>query len=512
MGSAGDFQLNIRNFNASGCSFTDVRGNLNNNHHCHVHGNHINHGPELERGKPLSRRVGRTALMLGALGIKKLSKVVSLNAIHDSSERHPPPKCHPETRILVLDLISRWIEDPNSTSSVLWLYGPAGVGKSAILQSLAEKYCLLERLFGASFFFSRGKPGRDQGHFLFSTIAYQLALNLPYLRTPIDSAMQANPTLDTKSMTVQMRSLIIDSFRKLSENIEHTPTIIVDGLDECDDHKIQTCILEIIYEAVAIHKIPLRFLIASRPESHIQKAFDQPKLRSITKRIALDESFNPSRDIEIYLRTGFEGIREQNSSLMAHVVPQWPEPKVLNFLVQKASGQFVYASTVLNFVGAEGCDPISQLDILLQPSPSNGTLFSSLDDLYSQILSTYPLPSREKLICVLGTILAIDSPQPPVVIGDLLGMNAAEVELVLCRLHSLIKFPDIRSENFKKYTGVGENRCKEYGIRLLHASFHDYLVDESRSSHFFIDTNVFRAQITKAGFLLMAKWISRPWR
>jgi uridine kinase len=131
------------------------------------------------------------------------------------------------------------------------LYGPAGAGKSAILQSLAEQCYSLEGHFGGSFFFSRGKPGRNQGHFLFSTIAYQLATNLPYLQAHINSAMQANPALYTKSMVVQMHSLIIDSFQKLSESIEHTPIVIVDGLDECDDHETQQLILEIIYEAVA---------------------------------------------------------------------------------------------------------------------------------------------------------------------------------------------------------------------------------------------------------------------
>jgi hypothetical protein len=430
---------------------------------------------------------------------------VSLSAIHDSSERYPPPRCHPETRTLVRTVIICWIQDPNPTCFVLWLYGPAGAGKSAILQALAEEcYSLEGPRFGGSFFFSRAKPGRNQGHFLFSTIAYQLALNLPYLRTPINNAVQANPTLYTKSMMVQMRSLIIDSFRKLSLGIGHTPTVIIDGLDECDGHETQKLILEIIYEAVAIHKIPLRFLIASRPEAHIREAFDRPTLRSITKRVVLDESFGPNQDIEKYLRDGFESIYYQNSTLMEQVVQPWPGTGILDLLVQKASGQFIYASTVLKFVGAEFYNPLSQLDIVLEPSPLDGTLFSDLDHLYSQILSTYPIP--EKLISVLGTILALHCPQPPGVIEDLLGMRVGEVGLVLRGLHSLIRFPHIPDENFTRSTDIDEDD----GIWLLHASFEDYLVDKNRSGHFFIDTNIFSTQITKAGFQLMTTWISQP--
>jgi hypothetical protein len=430
--------------------------------------------------------------------------VVSLSAIHDSSERYPPPRCHPETRTLVRTLIICWIQEPNPTCFILWLYGPAGAGKSAILQSIAEECYSLEGRFAGSFFFSRGKPGRNQGHFLFSTIAYQLATKLPYLRTHIDSAVQADPSLYTKSMMVQMRSLIIDSFRKLSSGIGHTPTVIIDGLDECDDHETQQLILEIIYEAVAIHKIPLRFLIASRPEAHIREAFDRPTLRSITKRVVLDESFGPNQDIEKYLRDGFESIYDQNSTLMEQKVQPWPGTGNLDLLVQKASGQFIYASIVLKFVGAESYNPIKQLDIILDSSPSNGAPFSELDILYSQILSTCPFP--KKLICVLGIVLSLHCPQPPAVIEDLLGMEVGDIGRILRGLHSLIRFPHIPDENFRKSGRFGGDN----GIRLLHASFEDYLVDRKRSGHFFIDTNKFRTQITKAGFQLMVQWISDP--
>ena len=140
----------------------------------------------------------------------------------------------------------------------------------------------------------------------------------------------------------------------------------------------------------------------------------------------------------------------------------------------------------------------------MEPSLSNETLFSDLDHLYFQILSTYPIP--EKLICVLGPVLGLHCPQPPGVIEDLLGMKVGEVGLVLHGLHSLIKFPHIPDENFKTSTHVG----KDDGIRLLPASFEDYLVDKNRSGHFFIDRNIFRTRITKAGFQLMTKWISHP--
>ena len=90
---------------------------------------------------------------------------VSLGAIHDSVERYPPPNCHSDTRKAVRQVILDWILSESSASSFFWLYGPAGAGKTAILQAIAEFLCSpseSDQNFGGSFFFSRGKQGRDQ--------------------------------------------------------------------------------------------------------------------------------------------------------------------------------------------------------------------------------------------------------------------------------------------------------------------------------------------------------------
>ena len=211
---------------------------------------------------------------------------VSLGAIHDSAERSPPPNCHPDTRKAVRQIILDWIRSESSTSFFFWLYGPAGAGKTAILQTLAELLSSpseCSQNFGGSFFFSRGKTGRNHGHFLFSTIAYQLALKVPELRQQVNSIMVSDPTLHTKSMEVQLRTLIVDAFGILSGRSDPPPPppprppylVIIDGLDECHDKAAQQSILRLLCEAITVHKLPLRFLIGSRPESHIRACFDQ---------------------------------------------------------------------------------------------------------------------------------------------------------------------------------------------------------------------------------------------
>jgi tRNA A37 threonylcarbamoyladenosine biosynthesis protein TsaE len=46
--------------------------------------------------------------------------------------------CYPGTRVVILEELHNWINDAQCAHQVLWLHGPAGIGKSAIVQGLAE--------------------------------------------------------------------------------------------------------------------------------------------------------------------------------------------------------------------------------------------------------------------------------------------------------------------------------------------------------------------------------------
>jgi len=82
-------------------------------------------------------------------------------AFHNSKERFDPPKCHPNTRLAVLTKIMKWIKwEEDIDAFIMWVYGPAGAGKSAIAQTIAEM-CDEEMILLASFFFSRNDPSRS---------------------------------------------------------------------------------------------------------------------------------------------------------------------------------------------------------------------------------------------------------------------------------------------------------------------------------------------------------------
>ena len=210
--------------------------------------------------------------------------------------------------------------------------------------------------------------------------------------------------------------------------------------------------------------------------------------------ISLDETFNLGRDIQVFLQDGFAEIYAQNEDILSHVKQSWPERGIIDLLVQRSSGQFIYAATVLKFVSADFCNPTTQLALILKPDPS---AFSDLDQLYTQILSVYP--STVNIVQVLGIIVAFDARTlTPEVIGDILEMERGDVMLVLRCLSSLIAFVE-----------DGDERGSVY---FTHASFGDYLEDPSRSGPFHVNKWEYKNQTTIRCFSLIFRWIGRSWR
>ncbi|KAJ7248318.1 hypothetical protein C8J57DRAFT_1080381, partial [Mycena rebaudengoi] len=204
--------------------------------------------------------------------------------MHDSEDSYPQPRCHPETREEMLNNLWDWAtksawevrrrpwESPRTLDAlpVLWLYGPAGAGKSAIMHTLSERLADAG-LLGGSFFFQRSHKTRGNAQKLFATLSYQLAHNIPHLKRPISKIVEDTPCVVAKSMNVQLQKLVIDPCASLDP--ARPATIIIDGVDECEGHQVQQDLLRLIANAIHEHPSPLRFLIASRPEPHIRETF-----------------------------------------------------------------------------------------------------------------------------------------------------------------------------------------------------------------------------------------------
>jgi hypothetical protein len=219
-------------------------------------------------------------------------------------------------------------------------------------------------------------------------------------------------------------------------------------------------------------RVPLRFLILSRPEAHIHEAFDDPEVKGCAQVLSLYEDYRAWRDVESYLRTEFGRIREspKHRTSAESVSQEWPLDAVIRQLVNKADGYFIYATTIIRFIdGSDYSTCVELLDRVLQPnSVSDDSPFGELDKLYMQILRAYLAPHQPLLKRILGFLFLRGLNHSSREIDVILGLPEGKAATMLRGLWSLI-------------------RDEAYYIKLYHASFEDFLRDPDRSKDFYID-------------------------
>ncbi|KIL67484.1 hypothetical protein M378DRAFT_46067, partial [Amanita muscaria Koide BX008] len=179
---------------------------------------------------------------------------------------HSPPECHPGTRKTVCIQIEKWFKGSSSAKSpLLWLHGPAGVGKSVIAKTIAGR-CHDQVV--ATFFFSTSSD--RSAATLSPTLAWQLARKIPETKQHIIAALKNNASLLTSEIKEQFEHLIAQPLKKCSTTSTSLPVMVIDGIDECTDEYMLSRFLQVLVCAGESGDMPLRFIICSRPESRIR--------------------------------------------------------------------------------------------------------------------------------------------------------------------------------------------------------------------------------------------------
>ncbi|EKM77979.1 hypothetical protein AGABI1DRAFT_60911, partial [Agaricus bisporus var. burnettii JB137-S8] len=274
----------------------------------------------------------------------KLLQHTIIGAEFDSSDRHPPPKCHPGTRLAIIERCKNLIVQCDGKEKMRWVVGGAGVGKSAIMQIVAE-----EIPADASVFFSVN--GRNDGTKFFLTIAYQLAVKYEPYRQFIRNAINRDPSLLRKSLPAQFRKFIVDPFiDQHLFNPSQRFVIIIDGLDECDNPKTQREILGLISDfCIKYSASPVVWFVASRPEPHITSFFDNARVKPVyTKEEVEIDSDEACAEVQTYLRDELNEIKLAYPTLRSK--REWPTGLEFTKIATAAGGLFAYASTVVRFI------------------------------------------------------------------------------------------------------------------------------------------------------------------
>ncbi|RXW16150.1 hypothetical protein EST38_g9705 [Candolleomyces aberdarensis] len=353
--------------------------------------------------------------------IEKLREHIAAGALHNSDERCDAPKCHPETRVAVQDEIVGWICDGDSDGDpkeIMWVTGPAGSGKTAIMGSVADT-CQGKGILGATHFFSSfsGSANRRSKRFLVPTLAYQLVQHkaMTQVADQILSAIEHNPAVFDQKLEVQFDQLILEPLRACREGRGAWPkVIIIDGLDECEavqyhdeaqrnaprrskeDDQIE--ILSMLKKAASDPDFPFRIVIASRSE-HSIKHFFADVAKPLTRELFLDAKYNPDADMALFLESKFANIRRES-----HLASSWPRVDVRRTLIANASGQFIYVATVGRFMEVSGGNPDELLkQVLRLPGFKASTnALAPLDALYTHILKSSPDPPLKSMQRVIG--------------------------------------------------------------------------------------------------------------
>ncbi|KAI3567766.1 hypothetical protein IWW34DRAFT_874750 [Fusarium oxysporum f. sp. albedinis] len=398
---------------------------------------------------------------------------IAEGASFDSHAEEHNPTCLPNTRQEMLDNIDHWIDDPNS-KTVYWLNGMAGTGKSTIARTVAYSRSKRGDL-GASFFFKRGEMDRGNLNKLMSTLAHQLALNIPEVAFFIEKALDVNPAIVRKTVKEQFKKLIQEPLCEAAATAT-TPSsvvMVIDALDECDQETDIRLLISIFSQAKTACP-SLRIFLTSRPElpirlgfSEVQGAYQDLALHEIPAEIV-------EHDVIVFLNDEFKKIRHDFNSTVGDerkLPPDWPGRPIVQSLAQMAVPLFIFAATVCRFIGDRKRDsPSIQLRKVLDYG-SQGHV-SHLDRTYGPVLRSLIIDVSENdktqiikdFKMIVGSIVILANPLSVWALSQLLEVDPEVVDNRLDTLHSVLSIPPTRKAP----------------VRLLHLSFRDYLITNAR--------------------------------
>jgi hypothetical protein len=242
--------------------------------------------------------------------------------------------------------------------------------------------------------------------------------------------------------------------------------------------------------------LPLLWVISTRPEPHLRQAvlsnFDSS---CWWKEIPLDDA-----DIDLYMHSSLRQIRSEFSYIIDSEA--WPPTEAVHQMVRAAAGLFIYASTLMMFIGdGDLASPKAQLETILEfvndmgdddaVAARKGNPLKSLDDLYIQVLSRVHITVLPVTLQILGTVAF--SPQLPALeLANLLNLSQEMFYSALQRVYSVISVPS------------SEKASRDH-LRFYHSSFPDFLKNRTRSGQFALKPSDIRMNFATACFQALSK-------
>nr|XP_036576344.1 ankyrin repeat protein [Colletotrichum truncatum]KAF6783069.1 ankyrin repeat protein [Colletotrichum truncatum] len=299
--------------------------------------------------------------------------------------KEPYEQHHKLTRSEVLNGTGKWLlEDPTflqwkneSVSSVLWLHGIPGSGKSKLTSLVVEDS---QQAFQSSqstalayFYCSRNpaEPGRSDPASIAASIARQLAI--PQLGGELlDAAVKEYTNAEDKAFASRSLTLVESQdliLRLLKSYKDHKIMLVIDALDECKEATRQNLLglLNTLLEAPCLLKI----FVSSRDDQDIVYNLRQcPNLFLSSER--------NSGDIDLFVRTETRRLIGKGSLLRGSARRDELHGKIVRELTSKAHGMFRWASLHIQELCRQTTDAAIEERLLRIPK--------TLEGLYQEIL------------------------------------------------------------------------------------------------------------------------------
>ena len=362
-----------------------------------------------------------------------------------------------------------WLLDNKPRKAwIAWINGAAGAGKSAICRSFAEM-CIQLGFNVACFFFFRTDAARNSIDPVVATLAYQIIQLIPDTRELIVHAIETHPMIFEQAFETQLDVLIVDPMRQLHRSDENLMLLlIIDGVNECTGNRVRKDLILAFSKLLQHGDLPLVVLFGTRRESYIQMAFNSRDTDNILKELSLDTNYRADDDIQLFLAERFEEIKRTHP-LRRHLAQAWPAVDHVEEIVDKSSGQFVYASVVMNFVSIPSSNPSTQLEIVHGLRPvGRVTPFAELDMLYRHLFTQVDSDDRATALRFLAYAILIPLHSMQIML-HFFDVVEEDMECILAPLTSVL-FHDEEQDK----------------IVFHHVSLPDFLQDKDRSQEYCI--------------------------
>ena len=284
--------------------------------------------------------------------LRKVAKVNTERVIQYHSGKYLE-----ETRLHIFEKIKLWLDDLTSENRVMVISGDAGMGKSVIAAVVCQRMQHAGQLSG-SHFCQHNKERYRNPKVMLQSLACQLCHVLPEYKTELVKKLSRNLGVDMNSLEVQelFEFLFEEPLCSVGDPGRNL-LLVIDGLDE-SEYKGRNDLLDVVANYFCKLPVWFRFLVTTRPEINIAD-----RLRRFNPIQLEQDNEENVKDIRLFLEKQLSSVIQSGS-----------EDVVIDALVRKATGHFLYAYLMVDF--------IKKNFSLLTPEELGRTLHSGVSSVY----------------------------------------------------------------------------------------------------------------------------------